>query len=234
MIVVMGVPSLRPAAEGTLADGLSSRIAIAAAAAGATVQLLGMVGEDRAGDTLLIDLARHGVGHAALLRDPVHPTPILQDPVVATGGDGRVFEADDLLDAAELLVELPPEPEAPAPAGDVAHRPRMEAADLDLGLRYLVEFRVLVATDPLDERAARVVAEAATFANAHIVALVTAGSDVPEELSGATVLESPSADPDGAFARFVAGYAVALDRGADTAAAFTAAAETGGWEAALS
>jgi hypothetical protein len=96
-----------------------------------------------------------------------------------------------------------------------------------------VEFRVVVATEPLDERSAVVAADAAGYAGAEVVALVAPGSAAPTALAGATVLEIPPADPDGVFARLVATFAVGLDRGAAPAEAFRDAAAAGGWEAAL-
>lgn len=240
MIVVVGNPSLRPERDGASADGLPARIARAAASAGAAVELIGKVGDDPAGDALLIDLNRAGVGHAALLRDPANATAVLA-PALDGGDDGSVPEPEDLLDAAGLLAGAeaaeaestaavaanPAGLAPPLPAG-----PALEAADIELGLRYLVEFRVVVAADPLDEEAATVVADAAAYTGAHLIALVPAGSTPPLSLGGATVLEIPPADPDGAFAGFVASYAAALDLGDDPAIAFRAAAEAGGWEAA--
>jgi hypothetical protein len=234
VIVVIGIPSLRPGTDGAVADGLPSRIALGAAEAGAPVQLVGKVGDDPAGDSLLIDLARTGVGHAAVLRDPASATRVLPAPPVGTGEDGRAAEVDDLLDAAEMLVEPEPSPETPAPSSSVQAGPALEAADIELGLRYLVDFRVVVAADPLNDRAASAVADAAAYAGAHVVALVDAGAAVAPTLGDATVLEIPGADPDGLFAAFVAGYAVALDGGLPPAEAFRAAAETGGWEPAPS
>jgi hypothetical protein len=52
VIVVIGLPSLRPGLDGPSAEGLPSRIARAAAAAGAAVELIGKVGDDPAGDAL--------------------------------------------------------------------------------------------------------------------------------------------------------------------------------------
>jgi hypothetical protein len=94
-----------------------------------------------------------------------------------------------------------------------------------------VAFRVVVATDPPDdEEAGAVIADAAAYVGAHVVALVPAGSPPPSALGGATVLEVPPTDPEGAFAGFVASYAAGLDRGGDPAGVFRDAAEAGGWE----
>ena len=66
MLAVVGSPSFKlgsmPAAA-VDAGGLAAGIARAAAAAGAEVQLIGKVGDDPAGDAVLLALARGGVGH---------------------------------------------------------------------------------------------------------------------------------------------------------------------------
>jgi sugar/nucleoside kinase (ribokinase family) len=83
MIVVLGRPSLIPAAPGDThasrgrPGGLTAAIALAARASGADVQLVGAIGDDADGDILAIELGREGVGHAALLRDPAGRTPII-------------------------------------------------------------------------------------------------------------------------------------------------------------
>ena len=72
MVVVVGTP--RPPVprhrSAGIAAGLAARIALAAARGGARVELVGKIGDDAAGDALATALARAGVGHAALLRDP--------------------------------------------------------------------------------------------------------------------------------------------------------------------
>src|SRR5450756_2135177 len=92
MLAVVGSPSFKlgsmPAAA-VDAGGLAAGIARAAAAAGAEVQLIGKVGDDPAGDAVLLALARGGVGHIALLRDAGRATPVASpvdievDPVEA-------------------------------------------------------------------------------------------------------------------------------------------------------
>lgn len=73
MIVVVGVPAWDETDEGRAA-GRACEIAIAAAAAGSDVELVGRAGDDDAGDALVLALASAGVGHVALLRDPARPT----------------------------------------------------------------------------------------------------------------------------------------------------------------
>lgn len=45
-------------------------IAASAAARGATVEIVGVVGSDGPGDRVLLELAERGIGHAAVLRSP--------------------------------------------------------------------------------------------------------------------------------------------------------------------
>lgn len=77
MIVVLGRPALGAAVAGGTRplDGLAARIAMESVARGARVELVGTVGEDPAGDAVMIALGAAGVGHAAVLRDPAGATP---------------------------------------------------------------------------------------------------------------------------------------------------------------
>ena len=236
MLAVIGsptfLPGLTPDAAGE-AGGIAAGVARAAAAAGAEVQLVGKVGEDPAGDAVLISLARGGVGHLALLRDAGSATPMLRpDPTevdpgdieplaaLAAGGDaghGRASERGAR--AARSEAGWSPEPGLP-----------LEPADISLGLRYLRDFRVLVAADPLDEPSAAVVAEAAAFAGAALVVIARGGQATTSASAGAIVLEAPEDDPAGAFAALVGRFAASLDRGVDAAEAFRASVVEGGWE----
>lgn len=206
MIVVVGNPSWRPGPPAA-PHGRAARLAVAAAALGARVELVGRAGDDRAGDALLVALAQAGVGHAALLRDPARPTPLaaLADP-----------DDDGVL-----------EPAATAPA--TAPGPVLEPADVALGLRYLREFAVLVVADGVPADCVPVAAEAAAFAGAHLVVLAADDRAAAAAPADATVLAAPPDDGGDAFTGFVARYAAAVDGGADPAAAFARA--TGeGWE----
>ncbi len=76
MIVVLGRPHavrppLQPADAPPVPGGLCVAIARAAVGAGARVEIVGAIGDDAAGDAVVVGLARAGVGHAALLRQPV-------------------------------------------------------------------------------------------------------------------------------------------------------------------
>jgi pfkB family carbohydrate kinase len=91
MIVVVGSPlladeTLRP---GRRAAGVATDVALAAAEAGAGVELVGKVGDDPDGDGLVVELEREGVGHAALQRDPA-----LRTPRVRAGSVPRLSRAD--------------------------------------------------------------------------------------------------------------------------------------------
>ena len=75
MIIVLGRPTLADGPAGPVPAGLACAVAVAAAALGSRVELVGSVGDDAAGDAAAIGLARAGVGHAALLRIPAAATP---------------------------------------------------------------------------------------------------------------------------------------------------------------
>jgi hypothetical protein len=211
VIVVVGVLAWRNA-DPVGPAGRACEIALAAAGRGAVVEVVGRVGDDRAGDSLLIALAGARVGHAAVLRDPVQPTQLVAPAPEA--------------DPVDLLADAPDRGGAPIVGG-----PRLEQADVSLGLSYLTTFGVLVVTDdtPADAHAACL--DGAAFAGAQIVVLVPAGRLLPERLPPeATVLAAPAEADDGAFASVVAAYAVALDSGDDPAAAFRSATGMTGWE----
>lgn len=179
---------------GRKAAGLGVDIALAAAAAGARVELVGKVGDDEAGDAIAVELERAGVGHAALLREPAAQTPV-------AGADAAL------------------------PLG---------VADVELALRYLPDFRVIVAADVLPDSVAEVVAEAAGYGGAHRV--IIGGRVIEDE--GVTQLMTPSAANRprdraagmAAFGAFVGRYAAFLDAGQSPAEAFMTAAREVGWE----
>jgi hypothetical protein len=223
MIVVCGVPEWRVGPDGLgRAAGTAVDIARAAVAEGARVELIGRVGDDPTGDALLLDLAAPGIGHVAVLRDPGRPTPV----VLASASASAPLVEDPLDGLAEPgeAATSPTEPEGAAP------RPVVEAADLELGLRYLVDYGVIV-VEPLDAASLRAVSDAAAFAGAHMIALVPAGAEASGDLRAATIIELPEADPDGVFGAVVGAYAAALDRGVDPASAFNASVAGTRWEA---
>ena len=213
MIVVIGSPIGRIADGAIVAGGSASRIALAAAAAGQVVQLVGRTGDDPTAEAMVLDLARGGVGHVALLRDPSRVTPLEPEPAVD-------IEPDDLDDAAAT-------PASPEP---VVSAPPLDAADVDLGIRYLTDFAVVVLAEPASADVVRVVADAAGWAEARLVLVVAAGGSVPDGLpADGIVFEAPDSDPDGIFATLVGDFAAALDDGAEPEVAFRASVASDGW-----
>ncbi len=210
MIVVIGSPVGRATESAILAAGMSSRVALAAARAGGTVQLVGKTGDDPTADGVVLDLARGGVGHVALLRESARATPL-----------ERVPDDDD---------ETAARPDAEDATADALAGPAIDAGDVDLGLRYLTEFGVVVLAEPAALDVVGVVSEAARWAEARMVLVVTAGSAVPEGLPpDVIVFEAPDADPDGVFADLVGSFAAALDDGAEPGDAFRASIGSDGW-----
>ena len=128
MIVVVGLPAYADSPDGErCAGGLAVEIAAAAVRRGGTVELVGKVGNDGAGDAVVVALGRMGVGHAALLRDPVLPTPVF----AAAPVDDDATELDADVPVGRLLPE------------DPASRPALEAADVDLALKFLPQAGVI-------------------------------------------------------------------------------------------
>jgi pfkB family carbohydrate kinase len=232
VIVVVGDPSLRPGGESATAeaDGPAAAIARACARAGATVQLAGKVGDDPPGDEILLGLTRDGIGHVALLRDAGTTTTIGQ-PAPAPIPDEDVAP-DDLLDT-DGESEPSPAPDRSRPPMPVSV---LAPEDLDLALRYLSSFSVLIVAQPLQPATLAVAIESAAYSGAHLILIdateaeTAAVSNVP--VDDITALESPAGDPDGDFVGLVGRYAAALDGGTPAAAAFRTALGAAGWESA--
>ena len=224
MIVVIGSPVALPIASGLAAGGLAAAVAQATAGLGSATQLVGRVGEDAAGDGVLLALAAAGVDHVAVLREPSRPTPSAPPRAgLPASPDGPVL-GEAMFEELDGQGGASAEISDPTPDGLT-----MDAADLELALRYLPDYRVVVLAADLDPAALATVIAAAGWAGAHLVALVAAGSDGSALPPDATVLERPATDPDGAFARLVASFAAALDRGVEPATAFSEASGGGGW-----
>jgi hypothetical protein len=218
VIVVIGQPVLMRVDGTPVATGSAARIALTAADRGAAVQLIGKVGDDPDGEALVLALAQGQVGHVALLRDAAHRTPV--DVDAADPIDEELAEPDELL-----------APEGGRPGTDGADRPGLDAADVELGLRYLTEFRVVVVADELDEAALRAAADATDWNNGTLLAVVPAGRPEPAGLPpDAIVLGAPAGDAEGAFDRLVGQLAAAIDAGAEPRAAFREAVAGAGWE----
>jgi hypothetical protein len=218
MIVVIGLPAYTDEEDGErCAGGLVVDVAAEARRRGSVVELAGKIGADGAGDSLVLALGRMGVGHAALLRDPARPTPLLlvDDSDAAEGADTPEVAVSRL---------LPQDPDA---------RPGLEAGDVELALRYLAGTSVIVLAEPVSAAVVVAAVDGAAFSAARLVVLARGGADdtavlerIPET---ATVLEAP-ADDDGSFARLVGTYAAALDAGEDPAKAFRDGVAAAGWE----
>lgn len=144
----------------------------------------------------------------------------------AANAGGRVQFVSRIADDAagdRMVLEL-----AAAQVGHVAtlRQPppasALEAADLDLALRYLADVGVVVLSDP-DDAMLRVGADAAGWSRGSLVVIVPTGSIPPAGVPDtAIVIEAPASDPDAAFAMVVGDLAARLDAGADPEAAFAA------------
>lgn len=214
MIVVIGLPAYADSPDGErCAGGLAVEVAAAAKGRGGAVELVGKVGNDGAGDAVVVALGRLGVGHAALLRDPVRPTPVLTEVVP----NDETAEIEAVAPEARLLPE------------DADARPTLEAADVELALRFLPGAGVIVVAGPLAEAATAAAVDGAAYAAARLIVLVPAGAKPPSVPADATLLEAPAED-DGSFGRLVGIFAGALDAGVEPRAAFEEAVTTSGWE----
>lgn len=212
MIVVVGNPIAirrQPPAE-IDAGGRAVVIARSAGSQGSAVQLVGRLGDDPAGDAIVGALARSGIGHAVLARVAGIATAIADEPPESAD------ELDPFVDEAITTARQP----RPSAASGV----ELDADDLDLALRYLGSFSVLVLTGGLRGDAFQVAFDAASFTGAALVIIrepAAAALDAPPE---ALVLEAPSnEDDDATFASFVGRLVAALDRGIAPRAAFDAA-----------
>ena len=208
MIVIVGSLAWR-LGEQPAPAGRAYEVALAAVALGARVEVVGRAGDDPTGDAVMLGLARAGIGHVAVLRDPSRPTPVIEVPA---------------------LVDDEPAGDRPDPA-PASPGPALDAGDVSLGLQYLAAFAVLVVTDDVPSAAVPVAVEAAGFTGAHLVLLAPADADPPEVPDQATILAAPAEADDGAFGRLVGTYAAGLDRGTEPGRAFAEAVAAAGWEA---
>jgi sugar/nucleoside kinase (ribokinase family) len=197
MIVVVGNPIGRATELGGGVEGPAARAAIAAARGGGDVQLVGKTGEDPLGDAVLMALTSAGVGHVAMLRDPERATPLA---VL----DERGQTTASMLDGDD-------EPRVAITPADPRDWPALDAADVELALSYLPDQRVIVVADPQSDAVVAAIGDAAEYAGARLVVVVSASSQRP---AGALVVEAPADDRDGMFAALLGELAVLLDRGA--------------------
>ena len=165
MIVVVGLPAYADSPDGEkCAGGLVVEVAAAARRRGAQVELVGKVGNDGAGDAVVVSLGRLGIGHAALLRDPVRPTPVL---VADASNDVEVDE-----DAPAALTFL-----RDAFGFEETFRLAMKDGRIGHAQVNLGESVLFLA-----------------FAGARLIVLLPAGSPPPPVPAEATVLEAPLDD----------------------------------------
>ena len=194
VIVVIGALRLVGSGPDAEAGGLAASIANAAATDGGRVEVIAKLGDDPAGDAVLLALARHQVGHVAILRDLGRRTSVSES------------HEDVAVDSATAASDADT---ASTPTEDA---PSLEAADASLALRYLPEIAVIVAVhlppDVLSEAIA-----AAGWADTSLVVVVPDGQEPPAELpDNAVTLAAADADESGVGAA-IGRYAAALDRG---------------------
>jgi len=168
------------------------------------------------GDAVLLSLARDGIGHVALLRQP-GDVPVLPEPLPDGERDAPLDPLAEDVDSSDATR-----------GSDVPAGAALDAADLELALRYLPEYAVVVVAETLDAAALRAVVDAAGWAGARLV-IASGGADPVNVPDDATLLEPPAVDREGAFAALVGRYAAALDRGEPPEAAFETASTAAGW-----
>ncbi len=225
MIVVIGLPAYRGAGGEARVGGPAAGVATAARESGCVVELAGKIGDDAAGDAVVLALGALGIGHAALLRDSTRPTPLLGE--LAGEVDGAEAVAGEAVVAGAAAAGAAPAAQL-LPA-DAAERPGLEAGDIALGLQYLAGAAVVVIAEPLPAAAVAAAVEGAAFSGAQLVVVAAAAESLPPLPPEATVLQAPEAD-DGSFARLVGVFAAGLDGGAAPGEAFAEAVRSVGWE----
>ncbi len=228
MIVIIGSAAIVPGAGGgrSGAAGLAIDVARGATDGDSMVQLVAKVGDDPAGDALLLALADAGIGHVAVLRDPSRATSVASP--VST--EIEAFVPDDEDEAGTQADERA----ARGPAGrdpEVGPAPAIDAGDLDLALRYLPDHRVVVVAEALAPDALLVAVADCAYVGAELVMIIEAGARPPELPAEATAFEAPDADPDGIFGRTIGRFAAALDHGVLGPAALAQATTGAGWQA---
>ena len=171
-------------------------------------------------DGLAVAIARAAVGCGAVVQ------------LVGKVGDDPEGDAV-VLDLARSSIGHPAmlrDPARRTPAGgrtDIDRRPAptLEPADLELALRYVPDFRVLVLATPALPKLIPAAVDAAGFAGAQLIVLTGTRSGQLPVPESATLLAAPARGVEGAFAALVGAYAVALDAGVESAAAWRAASK---------
>lgn len=188
--------------------GLAAGIGLVATAAGRRVELITKIGDDAIGDELSLALGRARIGHVATLRDAAHATIRL----AALDVDQPAPELDvPSIDPTDIALDGTDE------------EPDLDAADVDLALRYLGDYRVVVVVRPADPAITTTAVAAASWASANLVLALRPGSASATDLPvDALVVQADEDDDDGALAGLLGSYAVAVDQGTAPAAAFAA------------
>jgi sugar/nucleoside kinase (ribokinase family) len=223
MIAVIGRVAYRPSVTGTpdAAVGLAAAIAGAAALRGAAVEIVTKIGDDAPGDELLVALSRQKVGHAAVLRDAEVATHVTS-PFTASAEPESDLDIDLLeLIESDLDLETALDPATGAP--------ELEPADVEMALRYLSELEVIVVADPIEAGVAQGVADAARYAEAQVIAVVSDARPFPVAIPNVTVFDAPEEDPEGRFAQVVGAYAAGLASGREPSDAFDRAVGESGF-----
>ncbi len=228
MIVVIGPACLTGSGETATPGSIADRIASAAAASGASVERVARIGDDPAGDAWQLALSKAGIGHVAVLRDPTRPTRIC--PGDRAEADDGTSDADDPLEVDPDAIDTDAiDPDAPigddsAPSNDVTETfdgPVLDPADVGLALRYLADYRILVAVHPSADVAGAVMV-AADWAGAQAVIVTGPGEPIPPTVPpGTLVVEAQAGDGSApGLANRLGAYAAAIDRGVTAPKAF--------------
>lgn len=222
MIVVIGSPSILPGDPGgrSTAVGRAVDVARGAIDGGSSVQLVGKVGDDPAGDALFLALADAGIGHVAVLRDPARATPVAPPQDEA---ESATLALDDAHDSDR--------PGTARPDAGAGPRPTIDAGDLDLALRYLPDHQVVVVAEALDTAALDVVVEDCTYVGAILVMILESNGTASDLPPDATAFEAPDSDPDGLFGQTIGRFAAAVDQGVPGRDALARATRGAGWQA---
>jgi sugar/nucleoside kinase (ribokinase family) len=209
VIAVVGTPRLRGTGPEAEVAGLAAAIAVAAAAAGSRVELIGKVGDDPSGDAVLLTLANRHVGHVATLRDPARATPVI--PAAE--------------DAADVVTT---EDASAPPAATPREAPVLEAADVGLALRYLPELAVIVTVHTTADVVEEAIA-AAGWAQTELIVVVSPDAAAPVGLPETATVVAVADDDElevGAGAA-IGRYAAALDQGEQGSEAYAELVATG-------
>jgi hypothetical protein len=134
----------------------------------------------------------------ALLRDAAHPTPLVTRRA-SSDGTGVTLESNN--DSASI------EP------SDPAARPGLDAADVQLALHYLSDYRVVLVAEPQPDEIVSVIADAAAYTGATLLVAVGPGwrGTMPD---GALVVEADTSDPESRLADLLGAIAARVEQGA--------------------